>query len=185
MLELQNAIQGNDGDITSVLNTLSHKANEFGDANKTFKIANAVNDDEALSKGQFDAKQSVAALAGTIPVRDTDTAIAGKNQCTAWASSDGDVVVINDHFNLGTIVRNGTGNFSFTFDTEMANANYSVQATGIYLDQLVNGYSYSTAIFNKTTTSFDVQTSIRSDGTNNSDALQNFKIIHISVFGGK
>lgn len=67
----------------------------------------------------------------------------------------------------------------------MANANYSVQATGIYLDQLVNGYSYSTAIFNKTTTSFDVQTSIRSDGTNNSDALQNFKIIHISVFGGK
>ena len=36
LIELQNAIQSNDGDISGILTTLSHKANEYGDNNKTF-----------------------------------------------------------------------------------------------------------------------------------------------------
>ncbi len=52
LLGLQNEIQNNDGDISGILTTLSHKANEYGDSAKTFAVADADSENKAPSLGQ-------------------------------------------------------------------------------------------------------------------------------------
>lgn len=54
LLELQQEIESNDGDISGILSTLAQKANIGGSAAQKFKVADAEADDEAVSKGQMD-----------------------------------------------------------------------------------------------------------------------------------
>lgn len=54
LLELQQAIEENDGDISGILSTLAQKANLGGSATQRFKVATAQADDEAVSKLQLD-----------------------------------------------------------------------------------------------------------------------------------
>lgn len=54
LLELQQAIEANDGDISGILSTLAQKANLAGSATQRFKVAAAEADDEAINKGQLD-----------------------------------------------------------------------------------------------------------------------------------
>lgn len=47
----------------------------------------------------------------------------------AWANFQGSPVVINDSFNIASIVRNGPGDYTVTFVKNMRNANYGVLCT--------------------------------------------------------
>jgi len=69
---------------------------------------------------------STTPVANTIPVRDTDIAIAGKNQCTAFVVFDGTTnpPTIRDSFNVGSVV-NSSGYFDINFSTIM-DKDYSV-----------------------------------------------------------
>ncbi len=54
LIELQQAIEANDGDISGILSTLAQKANLGGSATQRFKVATAQAGDEAVSKAQLD-----------------------------------------------------------------------------------------------------------------------------------
>tara|TARA_B100000949_G_scaffold74464_1_gene66419 strand:- start:2031 stop:2477 length:447 start_codon:yes stop_codon:yes gene_type:complete len=56
------------------------------------------------------------------------------NICKAWVRFDGTtntggLCTIQDSFNVSSVTDNANGNYTVTFDTEMANTNYSFTAT--------------------------------------------------------
>ena len=71
---------------------------------------------------------------------DTIQDASGGNSCTAsqiaqgrakaWIHFDGqDTVAIRDSFNVSSLTDNGTGDYTITFDSAMANTNYAVTTT--------------------------------------------------------
>jgi len=124
------------------------------DGVKTFNnnpvIPNAVNNNEPLSMGQLvnatplagsntelinSKKSSVTSVADTIPVRDANTAITGKNQCTAWVNFDGQAApVIYGFYNIASITYVSTGYYDVLFIIPMANINYTVNVSAARYD---------------------------------------------------
>ncbi len=45
--------------------------------------------------------------------------------CKAWVNFNGDTGLIRDSYNVSSITKNGTGDYTINFTTAMANANYS------------------------------------------------------------
>ena len=157
-----------------------------GDNTLTFKVADAVNADEALSRQQLvtstplvgsntdllDGKQSdVTAVADTIPVRDADTAIAGQNQCTAWAYIDGVNATIIASYNISSIVKNAAGQWAIYFENQMTTNTYCAvvqeNSPGSHWSYSVIGSTYNTLdnfqVFNHGSTSdyyYDVDFSV-------------------------
>ena len=84
------------------------------------------------------------------------TNISGVNfSCRAWANFNGvTTVTIAGSGNIASIVRNSTGNYTVTFTTAMADANYSV--VGSAPGDNVNPYVFSPATL--TTTGFVITT---------------------------
>jgi len=58
-----------------------------------------------------------------------DAMVAGT--ATAWVRFDGVTGAIKDSFNVSTVVRNATGDYSITFSSPMDNANYSFSMNGV------------------------------------------------------
>ncbi len=51
--------------------------------------------------------------------------------CKAWVQFNGvTTVTINGSFNVGSVTRNSTGDYTVNFTTNMVNANYAVTASG-------------------------------------------------------
>jgi hypothetical protein len=44
----------------------------------------------------------------------------------AWANYNGSTSTLNNSFNVSSVTKNSTGNYTYNFTTAMANANYSV-----------------------------------------------------------
>ena len=65
-------------------------------------------------------------VAGLGKIEDT-----GKNICTAWVNFDGTTTppIINDSYNVSSVVRTAIGIFVITFETPMDNATYAVVGT--------------------------------------------------------
>jgi hypothetical protein len=67
----------------------------------------------------------------------------------AWANFTGSNGTINGYFNVSSVTRNSTGNYTVAFTTALANANYAV-ATSLYAGDtnstasLTTGSTYST-----------------------------------------
>jgi len=76
-------------------------------------------------------------MAGTLVI-DTLNASTGPLQTNngmsgiakAWVFFNGSTNTINGSFNVGSITKNGTGDYTVNFSTAMPNANYSPQLTG-------------------------------------------------------
>jgi hypothetical protein len=75
-------------------------------------------------------------MAGTIVANtlNTDTGLFSTNNAylgiaKAWVNFNGSTAAINGSFNVGSITKNGTGDYTINFTTAMANANYSVSGT--------------------------------------------------------
>ena len=53
-----------------------------------------------------------------------------QGRAKVWIHFDGqDTVAIRDSFNVSSLTDNGTGDYTITFDTAMANTNYAVTTT--------------------------------------------------------
>lgn len=106
------------------------KAEKDGDNTQTFKVADAVNTDEAVSKSQLDAQSAgigvKLATDSLSVVKQDDTFI--KNQCTAWVRFDGVDGTIKDSYNISSVTLVGTATeaYSFVFVNNMSTTNYGV-----------------------------------------------------------
>lgn len=68
--------------------------------------------------------------------------------CKAWVNFNGSTGVINSGFNVSSITKNGTGDYTLNFTTALASANYAVA-----LGQIgYNASNYSTGLFIKPNT---------------------------------
>jgi N-methylhydantoinase B/oxoprolinase/acetone carboxylase alpha subunit len=98
-----------------------------------------------------------------------------KNQCTAWVNFDGTDGTIRDSYNVSSVVRNDTGDYTINFTTDMLNSNYSTGG-----DIRTNaGFMSPMIIIEKTTTYTRVQS--KDNGGN----LIDVQYGEIQFFGGK
>jgi len=131
----------------------------------------------------LDGKQSdTSSTPDTVPIRDADTAIAGKNQCTAWVDFDGADGTIGSSYNIDSITRDDTGEYTLTFSNEMLNSDYaviiSVEGTDTTDASAMVGRTMNGS---KTTTSVKVKTTlVNNDGR----SKQDYDSVSISIFGG-
>jgi hypothetical protein len=94
----------------------------------------------------------------------------------AWVNFVGSSATITSSFNVSSVTRNGTGDYSVSFTTAMPNANYSIVATG---NQNLSAYGkfvnapYSTS---PTTSSFRMAT------CNYNVTLLDFDLINVAIF---
>ena len=100
-------------------------------------------------------------MAGTLVANtiNTDTGLFSTNNAysgiaKAWVQFTGSTATINNSFNVSSITRNSTGDYTVNFTTAMPNANYAVNAT---TSNYGNGTTVGTIqIFQQTTTQTQV-----------------------------
>lgn len=71
-----------------------------------------------------------------------------------WNGRSGASPVIRDSFNVSSITRNATGDYTVAFTTSMPNTNYSIAGTGQYTDGGTSGRGYFLTLYNATTNPF-------------------------------
>jgi len=108
--------------VATKLDSVSYTANDVLTKIKTVDGAGSGLDADLLDGKHTD----VTAVPDTIPIRGVDTAIAGKNQCTAWVNFDGTGVTIRDSYNVSSVVNNGDNTFRVYFQTPMNTLGYIV-----------------------------------------------------------
>ena len=66
--------------------------------------------------------------------------------CVAWANFGGvTTVTINASYNVSSITRNGTGDYTLNFTNALTDANYAVATTGTFETQ-TGGYQYFSGV---------------------------------------
>lgn len=126
-------------------------------------------------------------MAGTIVANtiNTDTGLFTTNNAylgiaKAWIKYNGATQTINNSFNISSVTRNSTGDYTINFATAMPDANYNVSGTGP-----VEGGYFSTTIEIVPTTYSTTQFRFRVFGWTSGTAGVVFDatLIGISVFG--
>jgi hypothetical protein len=126
----------------------------------------------------------------TISTLNNDTGVlATQNGMTgiakAWVNFNGSTNTINGAFNVGSITKNGTGDFTLNFTTAMPNANYScfLQST---LYSASNGavcsYIYGTNTGGATTQT-TTQIRICTFSSNGGDVGYDMALTNAAIFG--
>jgi hypothetical protein len=124
-------------------------------------------------------------MAGQITVstiRDDTGVLATQNGMTgiakAWVNADGTNGTIRGSFNVSSVTRNSTGDYTVNYTTAMPNANYSV--AGMAQRIIANSDLYVGLVFgasmNQTTSSVRVQT--RTGGA----SLEDTTVLAVTVF---
>ena len=112
----------------------------------------------------------------------------GNNQITSWAriSNGAGTPIIEDGFNISSLVRNSTGNYGYSFLSDMDNDKYSVSILGGRPDAVINtGMAYlssSDTAVDKFT--FQMVDNAFKSGTESSQVV-NTPDLYIIVVGGK
>ena len=95
-----------------------------------------------------------------------------RGSAKAWVNFTGSTAVINGSFNISSITRNGSGDYTFNFTTAMANANYCFIGLGT-----AGGANYQIAggsqVNGTTLTTTSLRTPFGSDDPSNTAALLN------------
>jgi len=163
----------------------SNFANMQGDNTQTFKVAPAVNDDEAVSKSQMETSDALklSAKYGTnyeSILKNDGTFI--KNQCTAWIMFKGDGNIL-DSYNIASVTRDDTGTYTIEFETEMDNSDYAFISTCSYhgSDWNDTGTVQQNYTQESTTTYFECFTY----RLTHTEEKQDFHRVSIAFFGGK
>jgi len=99
--------------------------------------------------------------------------------CKAWVNFDGDPVSIKDSYNVSSITDNSAGDFTITFASAMADANFSASAS--VGDPNFNMYCPLIFFLNSGYTSSSVRVNILQ--VNNGDTHYDARVITIQVFG--
>lgn len=128
-------------------------------------------------------------MAGKITVstiNDSSGVLATQNGMTgiakAWVNFAGSTGTINNSFNVSSITRNGTGDYTISFTTAMPNANYVT--TGMQADGTAGGsnpylFGFSAGAYGKTVSITTTSIRMYSTSYNNTpyDAISNFVAI--------
>tara|TARA_B100000287_G_C20358153_1_gene672643 strand:- start:36 stop:542 length:507 start_codon:yes stop_codon:yes gene_type:complete len=135
------------------------------------------------------AVQSSKIQNGTIAGEDLSTAVKG-GVAKAWVNFNGvGTVAIRDSFNVSSITDGGTGTYSVSFTTAMANTNYCV--VGMAEPSFVSGVGAtfycvfgggSSNPFTRTTSAAQIKTSYVSS-TSAASALWDCQAVHLAIFG--
>jgi len=102
----------------------------------------------------FDTLSTSGQISGTAKSVDTDYLVSGCAKAWVYALDN----ALSDAFNIASSTDNGTGDYTFTFSSSMANATFAVTATSNE-DSNVNIFNPSRA-----TTSYNIEVKV-SDGT--------------------
>lgn len=106
---------------------------------------------------------------GTISIANTGGAVTGTQLAKAWGSynfvANGSVPTLKSAYNITSITRNSTGNYTFAFTNALSDANYSIVAMPYYSSSILPSsmITYSA----KTTSSVTLATGyVNSGGAN-------------------
>ena len=100
-----------------------------------------------------------------------------QGRAKAWVNFNGKgTVAINDDFNVETLTDNGTGRYTITFTTAMANANYAVTVGGSDEDESDPPTFFGCAVESFTTSEFNIF-------TRRGSGMENMSPICAVVFG--
>jgi hypothetical protein len=128
-------------------------------------------------------------MAGTLVANtiNTDTGVytslnALNGAAKAWGSyafvASGSIPTLNSAFNISSITRNATGNYTFAFTTALSNANYVVVGTPLYPSGL---QSMNINSGTKSTSSVQIYT-VYTNGTGGAAAAYDYGI-DFAIFG--
>lgn len=109
---------------------------------------------------------------GVLAVQNGMTGIA-----KAWVNFNGTgTVAIRDSFNISSVTRNGTGDYTLNFTTAMPNSNYAVQVMGNI--NLSGNYGYLFAVpYNTAPTTSAVRIA-----TSNTSVLLDMDYVFVAIF---
>jgi len=77
--------------------------------------------------------------------------------CRAFASYNGSTQVLNNGANIASVTRNSVGKYTFNFDVDMPDVNYSLVVGGTFFGQVNNAFISAFQTTSKTTSSFQIQ----------------------------
>jgi len=121
-----------------------------------------------------------SSAADTVPVIQDSTGKEVGQACTAWVNFNGTNGTIRNSFNVSSVTRNSIGNYTITFATPMANANYTCTNT---VSNAANSAQTNLGDSASTTLLTNSAPVIAFNG--NTGAAYDPAYIHVAVFGGK
>ena len=133
----------------------------------------------ALTKVIGSGLGAIPAISGASLTSLTSSQVdSGATTSKAWINFSMGGNSIRDSHNVGSITDNSQGNFSINFSNNMANANYSVAATGGNYSSGESNWDHIAHSFNYATNHFRVI------GTNNdSDSTVDLPACSVIIFG--
>ena len=133
------------------------------DANVTFAKLTDVIDDDTMSTATdttLATSESIKAYVDT-SVNDSGitqtTGTAPYYGCRAFASYNGSTQTLNNGANIASVVRDSTGTYTFNFDVDMPDVNYSLVVGGTFSGQVSNAFISAFQTTSKTTSSFQIR----------------------------
>ena len=153
-----------DGDIIAAkLAADAVTTSKIKDANVTFaKLADVIDDDtmDTATDTTLATSQSIKAYVdGEITSNGitTTTGTAPYYGCRAFASYNGSTQVLNNGANIASVTRNSVGKYTFNFDVDMPDVDYSIVVGGTFYGQVNNAFISAFQTTSKTTSSFQIQ----------------------------
>ena len=117
---------------------------------------------------------------------DTSTQSSGKQVCKAWVNFDGTTAspsTIRGSFNVGSITKNGTGDYTVNFSTAMANTNYAVAGNARFGDNNIAGVMRVVSICSVGTLANAMSTTSVRVATQYSNAnVEDCQVVCVTVF---
>ena len=150
------------------------------DANVTFEKLTDVIDDDTMATATdttLATSESIKAYVDSSSITQT-TGTAPYYGCRAFASYNGSTDTLNNGANIASVTKNSTGTYTFNFDVDMPDVNYSLVVGGTFSGQTSNAYISAFQTFSKTTSSFQIKTT----GSGPSGGLVDQVIVDVAVF---
>ena len=171
----------NDGAVTTAKITDANVTTaKIADANVTFAKLTDVIDDDTMATATdttLATSESIKAYVDSSSITQT-TGTAPYYGCRAFASYNGSTDTLNNGANIASVTKNSTGTYTFNFDVDMPDVNYSLVVGGTFSGQTSNAYISAFQTFSKTTSSFQ----IKAQGSGPSGGLIDQVIVDVAVF---
>jgi hypothetical protein len=147
------------GVTTAKLATDAVETAKIKDANVTFaKLADVIDSDTmtGATDTSLATSESIKAYVDSNGITQT-TGTAPYYGCRAFASYNGSSQVLNNGANIASVTRNSVGKYTFNFDVDMPDVNYSLVVGGTFRGQTNNAFISAFQTTSKTTSSFQIQ----------------------------
>ena len=96
--------------------------------------------------------------------------------CRAWVNFNGSTATIRASFNVSSVTRNGTGDYTITFTNAMPDANYA------FVGNCGRGASSADSLVNENVSIIPTTTVVRFGTTTGAGTLTDMSYVNIAVF---